>query len=99
VPDRAVALTLLPELMMFGAIKRLFVTRTDDDLLNDAEKAAGSEPIAAVRRRHADLEERVRKATAGMDPATLVMLLIQVFGPTLVKVIERWLAKRASQTA
>lgn len=79
---------------MFAAIKRLFVTPSIDDLLDDAERSAAGATLGAVRGRHAGLEERVRKATAGMDPAALVMLLVQMFGPWVVAMIERWLARR-----
>lgn len=78
---------------MFRFVKKLFVSPSIDDLLDDAEKAAAT-TIGVSRLRYAALEERVRRATAGMDPATLVMLLVQMFGPLVVKLIERWLAKR-----
>lgn len=78
---------------MFGAIKRLFITPSIDDLLDDAETVATA-AVGVSRLRYAALEERVRRATVGMDPATLVMLLVQMFGPLIVKLIERWLAKR-----
>lgn len=79
---------------MFTRLKNLFVTRTDDDLLDEAVASAPVVGGSFLRQRHADLIARGQ--AAGMDPATL-LLLLQVFGPLAVKIIEAvlaWVQKR-----
>lgn len=64
-----------------------------DDVIAEAEAEAGviGETTGTLSARHANLIARGRRV--GMDPATLLML-IQLFGPLVVKLIERFLARR-----
>lgn len=77
---------------MLRDLRRLI--RPDDEVIADAERAALADefaPLLDLRRRHGGLVERAE--AKGLDPTT-VLVLIQVFGPLVVKLIERWLARR-----
>ena len=76
---------------MFAALKNLFVSRDADDLIATAERSTPLVSQGVLAARHADLLARGQKVR--MDPATLI-ILIQLFGPLIVKLIERAIARR-----
>lgn len=77
---------------MLTALKNLFVSRDADAVINDAVMGTPNLNHHVIAARHADLMDKAK--SKGLDPTTL-LFLIQMFGPLMVKLIERWLAKRA----
>lgn len=73
---------------MFRGILRSL--RSDDDVIRDAEADAPAVSRAVLRERHAALLARGK--AVGLDPATL-LLLLEVFGPLIAKLVERLLAR------
>lgn len=75
---------------MFPRLKNLFVTRTDDDVIAEAEASAPVVGRTLLRQRHQDL--LARGQAVGLDPAT-VLLLIELFGGIIVKLVERYIKR------
>lgn len=77
---------------MLSALKKWF--RSDDEVIAEAEREAtelyGTTSLTNVHLRNLKLVDQLQ--AKGMDVAT-VLLLIQVFGVLVTKLLERYLAK------
>jgi len=72
--------------MFFGLFRK-----SPEKIAEEAERDAGPrQSTAALHARHARLLDRCK--TAGIDPGT-ILLLIQLFGPLIVALVERLLKR------
>lgn len=81
--------------MLMGAFK--YFRRTPEQIVEDY-MTTDPEPMVALGRRHTKLVNDAR--VQGIDPNT-VLLLIQVFGPLAIAIVEAliaWVKRRRGET-